>query len=86
MRDFEDKLEMVAEMLETARALVTELENAETVETETDLESSVTEARNLAKALIETSTVFGSCCKCHGSGGPKKLSCGEDVYLVKDVK
>jgi hypothetical protein len=86
MRNFEDKLEIVAEMLETARELVTELENAETVETETDLDSSVTEARNLAKALIETSAVFGSCCKYHGSGGLKKLSCGEDIYLLKDVK
>lgn len=49
---FEEKLERVAELLETARAIVAELANAESVETEADLDASVGEARTLARELV----------------------------------
>jgi hypothetical protein len=47
-----DKLERIAELLETARAIVAELECGETVETETDADHAISEACDLARRLI----------------------------------
>jgi hypothetical protein len=51
----EAKLELITELLETARELVKELECGETVETETDADHALAEARGLARTIQEDS-------------------------------
>jgi hypothetical protein len=50
----DDKLELIASMLETARAIVAELECGETVEVESDADAAIDNARELARQLLDT--------------------------------
>jgi hypothetical protein len=49
---FDQKLEKISTMLETARAIVEALEIGETVEEESDADHAIEEARRLAKELL----------------------------------
>lgn len=49
----EQKLETIADLLETARALVEALETGATAESEADIDHAVTEARQMARSIIE---------------------------------
>lgn len=75
----DDTLEEIETQLEMARIVLAALETAATSETEADALAGIVEARNEAKKLIAQAAAFGACCAYHGSGGPRKLSCGTDI-------